>query len=197
VVQQSPLIFAAAGHPFPGELVSGDAWHIDWHASTCRIAVIDGLGHGPEAAAASEAATVTLTQNPRLPPASALEACHLALRGTRGAAMWVGSIDVDSGRLVYAGVGNVEARLWQVGKQVRLIGQRGIVGATLPHIRAYDAALADGWVLVVYTDGLRERFNLEDTPALVRNDPRNLADTLLKDWSRATDDALVVVIVRG
>ena len=194
MVQQNPLTFAAAGRPFPGEVVSGDAWHVDWHASSCRIAVIDGLGHGPEAAAAAEAATDILAANPQLSPGPALEACHVALRGTRGAAMWVGSIDMDTGRVVYAGVGNVEAHLWQEGKQVRLIGQRGIVGAALPHIRAYDVSLANRWVLVVCTDGLRERFNLEDTPTPVRSDPRKLADTLLEEWGRSTDDALVVVI---
>ena len=129
------LIIAADGRPCRGEAVSGDGWSVDWDGTACRVAVIDGLGHGPEAARATEAAIAVLSAHPSLPADEALRRCHSALRGTRGAAISVARIEPDAGRLVYAGVGNVEARLWRDGTQDRPIAYRGIVGVTLPTIR--------------------------------------------------------------
>lgn len=193
--QQAAIRFAAASRPFHGEALSGDAWQVDWHDTICRLAVIDGLGHGPEAAAAADAATKVLGADPELTPVAAIQECHLALHATRGAAMWVGALDTATAHLTWAGVGNVDARLWQAGHQLRLVGQRGIVGAVLPTLRAFEQALEVGWLLVVHTDGIRDRFDLEDMPATVRGgDPQSLVDGLIADWGRVTDDALVVAV---
>ncbi len=59
-----PVAVAVAARPYPGETVSGDAWQIDWHESVCRIALIDGLGHGSQAAAAALAAVAALAAEP-------------------------------------------------------------------------------------------------------------------------------------
>ena len=188
------VVIAAAGRPFPEETVSGDAWHVDWSVDTCRLAVIDGLGHGPEAAAAAEAARASLRANANLTPVDALRACHVALHGTRGAAMWVGTLDLTASQIEYAGVGNVEARLWQAARQERLVGQRGIVGAVLPNVRAFRSTLGHDWTLVVHTDGIREKFDLSEIPACIRGDAQGLADLLLASWARDADDALAVAV---
>ena len=51
-----PVAIAVAARAYPGETVSGDAWQVDWHGSVCRIALVDGLGHGSQAAVAASAA---------------------------------------------------------------------------------------------------------------------------------------------
>src|SRR5262249_39672316 len=111
----------------------------------------------------------------------------------RGAAMWVASIDVNRAELSYAGVGNVDARLCQDGTEHRLVPQRGIVGATMPHLRAFARPLDPGWLLLVYADGIRDRFDLEALPESAGRDLQALADGILETWGRATDDALVLV----
>jgi serine phosphatase RsbU (regulator of sigma subunit) len=191
-VGNAAIVVAAAGRPYPGETVSGDAWHMDWFAGRCRIAVIDGLGHGPHAAAVAATAAATLTAHPEMDSASALQACHLALHGTRGAAMWVATIDLTASCVRYAGVGNVEGRVWHADEQKRLVAQRGIVGASLPNVRVIEYRIEPDWTLIVHTDGIREHFDARAYPDEVRHDPRRLADALLEGWARPTDDALVL-----
>lgn len=192
-VADQPVRVAAATRPYPGETVNGDAWRVDWHDGTCRIAVIDGLGHGVDAARAADAALDLLAARPELAPDEGLRACHGALAGTRGGVMLVARIDLPNRELVYAGVGNVDAHLWQDGRQQRLVAYRGIVGTATPTIRPFSVPLSGQWLLLIHTDGVRDRFEVEKLPDALLADPQRLADGILLDWGRRTDDATVVV----
>ena len=186
----------AATRPYPGETANGDGWAVSWDGDACRLTVVDGLGHGPAAAAATRAALDALAARPGLGPADALRTCHAALAGTRGAAVSVARLEPDRRRLTYAGVGNVEARLWPAGPAgpaTRPIAYRGIVGAVLPTLRPAEFDLAEGWLLVLHTDGLSARLVLEPESAAAGVEPQALAEALLTRWGRATDDATVVV----
>lgn len=189
---ESPIAIDVAARPYPGEVVSGDAWRVDWDGDVCRIAMIDGLGHGPAAAVAAEAANSTLAAHPATDLVTVMQECHEALRGTRGAALLVVRIALAAGEVTFAGVGNVEAQLSQNGRTQHLMSDRGIVGAALPRIRPVTISLEPEWLLLMYTDGLRNRFNLQElqqiSPAAV-----GLAHMLLNDWGRSTDDATVLV----
>jgi serine phosphatase RsbU (regulator of sigma subunit) len=191
-VAESPLAIAVAARSFPGEAVSGDAWHVDWDGDTCCIAMIDGLGHGPQAATAAAAAISSLAARPAREFGTAIQECHETLKGTRGAALLMIRIAMAAGVLTFAGVGNVEAQLWQSGRTQHLVSDRGIVGGTLPRIRPVTISLEAEWLLLMYTDGIRDRFDL---PTLQQSaaDADTLAHLLLNDWSRPTDDATVLV----
>ena len=95
-----------------------------------------------------------------------------------------------------AGAGNVEARLCQDGGARHLMTDRGIVGSVLPRVRPVEMALAPEWLLLMYTDGIKRRFDaqplLEATP-----DGDGLAQAVLAGWARATDDATVLVAQPG
>jgi serine phosphatase RsbU (regulator of sigma subunit) len=186
-------MIAAAGRPHPGETVSGDNWTVDRSEATYRIALIDGLGHGPAAAAAADAAVQVLADRPQALPTEALHLCHRALKGSRGAAIAVASIDPLAGRLSYAGVGNVEARLWQAGSQTRPISHRGIVGAVLPRLQTFNFTLGADWILILHTDGVSDRFDLDELLTLANGDRQRLADSLVQRWSRPSDDATAVI----
>jgi serine phosphatase RsbU (regulator of sigma subunit) len=187
------VALAAATRPRRGETANGDAWAAHWHAGVCRVAVIDGLGHGPAAEQAASVALSVLGAAPDLGPAEALAACHAALAATRGAAMSIARIDPARSRLTYAGVGNVEAQLWLGGRLQRPIVHRGIVGAALPRVRALDFGLPDDWCLLMHTDGVSARFALDALAPFTRRDLQALADAVLCGWGRPTDDATVVV----
>jgi serine phosphatase RsbU (regulator of sigma subunit) len=189
---RQPVSVAVAARPYPGEPVSGDAWQVDWHGPLCRIAVVDGLGHGPCAATAALAATTALAVDPALTPVSAVARCHDALRGTRGAALLVAAIDVPAGRLTIAGVGNVAAHLWQDGRRQHLVTDRGIAGSALPRLRPVEAPIGADWTLLIHTDGIRDRFDMGELIAKT-TDAHDLAETVLRHWGRPTDDATVVV----
>jgi hypothetical protein len=161
-----------------------------------RVAVIDALGHGPEAHRVASAAMAALESHPDLGSAEALQQCHRALRGSRGAAISVARVSGPPGRrrLSFGGIGNVEAMSVSDGVVERPICYRGIVGVSPRTPRSFELSLADPWVLVVYSDGIRARFTVDDLQGATEN-PQAVADRLLADWARESDDASVLVMV--
>jgi serine phosphatase RsbU (regulator of sigma subunit) len=188
-----PIIIGVAIRPHPGETVSGDAHAVHWVGDVCRIAVIDGLGHGPEAADASARAVAVLDQYPALDPVEAIRRCHTALLGTRGAAMSIARLDLPKGELVYCGVGNVEAHLWQDGRRERPIVYRGIVGSAMRTIRPFTLQLTDAWTFLMHSDGISARADLTTLGLPEPWEPDVLARAVLEQYGRTHDDALAVV----
>lgn len=187
------ITIGAATRCYPGEVMNGDGWAVHCGARTCRIALIDGLGHGPEAAAAAQAACDALGAHPDALAVEALGLCHRALIGTRGAAISIAVIDPGNAELTYAGVGNVEGRVWQGDWEQRLTIYRGIVGKVMPTVRPLTIALEDDWLLLMHTDGITSRFALPRTMPLGGGSPQMLADRLLQEAGKGIDDATIVV----
>lgn len=187
------LSIVGASRPHPSETANGDAWVVHRLGDIYRLTVIDGLGHGPAAAAASAAALARLETVSTVDPAEVLRVCHDALSGTRGAVMLVACFDTRASQLRFAGVGNVEARLRQNGDEHRLVSYRGIVGAILPTIRTFEFELSPHWLLVAHTDGIAGRFDLaaETGEESISSD---WAQRFLERWARPTDDATVVAV---
>lgn len=188
-----PLVVSAASRPHPAELVSGDAWIVLWCSVTCRIVVVDGAGHGPEARDAATHALSVVEATDTLSPAETIRACHVALHGSRGAAILAVTIHPRAGTIVFCGAGNVEGRLRTAARQSHLAASRGIVGRYLPSLREETLLLPAGapWVLALHTDGVSSRFTLGE--ASVR-DPEALAQHIVRSFGRQTDDATVVVV---
>jgi hypothetical protein len=182
-----------AASPIAGEHVSGDR-HVAVSSTRLVVAVIDGLGHGPEAAHAAGRAAEIVETHPDERPDALLRRCHDALRSTRGAAMTVASIDPVVGEMTWLGVGNVQATVLQRRTRdarrewVPLRG--GVVGYLLPSLRPGTVRLQRDDVLVLATDGVRPVFGEWPAPAEA---PQEVADRILADQSRGTDDALVLV----
>jgi Stage II sporulation protein E (SpoIIE) len=184
---------ASAMRSYPGETVSGDAWAADWQDGSCRIAVIDGLGHGPLAAIAADRAVEVLHANPGLAPVEALMACHGALVGTRGAAISIALLAANSTQLTWAGIGNVDGQLWQDSKGKRLTPDRGIVGTAHRSINLQTVGLVPPWILLLHSDGVSARFDASSLDDGTKRDPQAMADAILARWGRERDDATIVV----
>ena len=190
------LEWAVCSTTYPGQQRSGDAFLVQGTAAGALIAVVDGLGHGEEAADAADRALVSLRQSAGRPPIDCLMECHAALRGSRGAAVTLAAVDLDGGRLVWVAVGNVEAALVERGRNGRPTSRLtvpmrgGVVGDRLPPLRESTAPLGRDDVLVWATDGLMPAFLDAVDPSLK---PPVLAQLLHKGYARADDDALVLV----
>lgn len=182
-----------AGRARPDQEVTGDGWHVDETDGVLRVALIDGLGHGPDAAEAAEAAREALRLHPMMSPALALGECHRTMRRTRGAAITIARIDAAAGTLDVAGVGNVEARLLLPRRTKRFITQRGIVGHVMREPRTESVTLDEPWSLIMHSDGISSRWEdavvLSTRPGVIRPDALS---ALLAEWSRPYDDATVV-----
>jgi len=190
-----PLLTGAATRPHPREAVNGDRVQLEQQGAIHRIAVIDGLGHGPDAAAAAARAVDTLAAMPDADVLSSIRSCHEALKGTRGAALSIIRIDLDAGRLTFAGLGNVEGVLVSPGGKHLLIPQRGIAGAVAPRIRETEENVPDSFIIILCTDGLRSgaRNALRFGPIV---SAEALANELLTAWGSDADDVAVVVASR-
>jgi negative regulator of sigma-B (phosphoserine phosphatase) len=179
-----------------GERRSGDrAVLVSYHGGALAAA-IDGLGHGGDAADAAAAAAEVLSAHPDDDPAHLIEACHRALTRTRGAVMTLAWFDLESGRLSWTGVGNVEGRLVHAGAgpgapTEGALTKGGVVGYNLPTIRVTSTALEAGDVMVLATDGIDSGFAAAITSGGTAQD---IANRILAGHAKAADDALVVVV---
>jgi phosphoserine phosphatase RsbX len=184
--------WAATGTPIPGETSSGDGHLVVRGALRTLIAVLDGLGHGPEAHRATTAAIAAIAEIPDAPFRSLFEHCDRALRRTRGVVMTIASIAAD-GQLEWMGVGNVEAIVVRSAAPYRheaIVTRGGVVGYRLPSLYPGGTHLDAGDVLVMATDGIRSGFVGSVDPIL---SPQIIASRILEEYGRGYDDALVVV----
>jgi anti-sigma regulatory factor (Ser/Thr protein kinase) len=189
------LRFEVGGICFPvsGEQVSGDGWGVEQQSSRCLIMVSDGLGHGQLAAEASWEAQRTLHDHWSYGPAALLEAMHASLRKTRGAAVAIAEIDTGRQRVVFAGVGNITARLIMAEKTQHLVSSNGIVGHQVRKIQTFTYPWLGDALLVMHSDGLLTRWNLDAYPGLKVRHPSLIAGVLFRHFARGSDDVTVVV----
>jgi negative regulator of sigma-B (phosphoserine phosphatase) len=177
-----------------GETRSGDLAVFVQTGRGGLACLIDGLGHGDEAADAAEAAGAVVREHADIPAQTLLDRCHEALRGTRGAVMTLAWFDLEAGELVWTGVGNVDARLVHPApdpRQAVALVFGGIVGHKLPRVRATTQSLEPGDTLVMVTDGIDPGF----FHALHGGgNAQALATRIFDDHTKGTDDALAVVV---
>lgn len=190
------LDWAVAGRPLAGQEVSGDLAAVQVTRSRCVIAVIDGLGHGPEAAEAAALAAGVVERHRAEPLDAMLLLVHERLVDSRGAAATLAIVDGDTGRMEWLGVGNVDGTMIRADETARprtngVFLCRGILGYQQPDIRPREPIqLEDGDCIVIATDGVRG-----DLAADVRRETPvdRLATTLLDAHATPDDDALVFV----
>ena len=187
------------GVPKRGETVCGDAWGSDIEGERLVVAVIDGLGHGPDAATASHAALAAFRQVSANTPAAIIERMHLALRSTRGAAIAVAAINRDKGQVTYCGVGNISAAIMSAGRVQRPVSHNGTVGHTLRKVQEFSYAIEPDDILVMHSDGVSTGWTIDEYPHILGHHPSVIAASIYRDHCRHRDDATVVAIrpVRG
>ncbi|MCW5976576.1 MAG: SpoIIE family protein phosphatase [Bryobacteraceae bacterium] len=180
--------------PIRGEEVSGDAWTVRCHQGRLTVLVSDGLGHGVLAAQASSAAVDAFWRTSESSPSGIVEVLHRALKGTRGAALAVASLELDSRRIRFAGLGNIGAVALGGPKPQYLLSHNGTAGHHSTRIQEFDYPLPDPGLVVMHSDGLVSSWTLDAYPGLQRRHPAVVAGVLYRDASRGRDDVCVVVV---
>lgn len=175
--------------PYPGESVCGDAVAVVLGASSITAAVIDGLGHGPEAHLAAEAARAAILSARDESPLDLVMRCHRELKGTRGAALAVVRL-TSRGEGAFCGVGNISVA---TGGQHRLslISHAGIVGQRLRKALEYPFTLPPGEVIGLFSDGMPSGLSLAGPQ------PTSLDESarwLVTQYGRPNDDATLLLI---
>jgi hypothetical protein len=179
--------------PMRGEVECGDAWSVEI-GDRIALMVVDGLGHGPDAAVAAAVATTKFRTLAKEPPDIALRTIDAAMRGTRGAALSAAFIDETARTVSFAGVGNVDGRVLTDERTEHLIPQNGIVGSAMPTVRATAATWSADARLVLHSDGVSARWQLAAYPGLMNAHPSIMAGVIYRDFGRDRDDATIVVL---
>lgn len=192
-VPHTSLHFGTLSVALRGELECGDSWSIAQDSMRHSVLVIDGLGHGPLAAAAASAATAAFARHPFAPPADAMRQLHRSLAGTRGAAAACLTLDQEKGQVHYSGVGNIAGVLATAGSQRGMVSHNGTLGLTLGRTQQLEYDWSPRSVLILHSDGVSSRWSLAAYPELIAHHPAIIAAVLYRDRSRGRDDATVVV----
>lgn len=174
---------------------SGDLYAVRYRNHGVLIAVVDGLGHGTDAGKAAREAVATIEDGPDETVIPLMKRCHARLRRTRGAAISLAEIDYRDHTLTWIAVGNVEGVLFRSNPDARppsesILQRGGVVGDRLPPLQSSTVRLSPGDLLVMATDGISEKFRID---VGMKRRPQDLADRLCARFSRADDDALVLV----
>ncbi len=194
----NPIVdWGVAALSLAGEERSGDAHVVKAWGKKLLAAVIDGLGHGGQAAVAALVAAETLGSyaSDGADVVSLVRRCHESLARTRGVVLSLALFDAANDAMIWLGVGNVEGLLLRADPQASpvhesLLLRGGVVGYQLPSLRPSPTHVGRGDILIFSTDGIRSGFESEVNR---QESPQQIADKIIMNHNRKTDDALVLV----
>ncbi|MGD2032534.1 MAG: PP2C family protein-serine/threonine phosphatase [Gammaproteobacteria bacterium] len=187
------LDYSSRVRPYPGHHVSGDAVMIRELEGVLFVAIVDVLGHGPEAHELTKVIDAYLRRYGSTDVAGLMKRLHDYLNGTRGAAMGLCTIDARSGSLQYVGVGNTVIR--RFGKsETRLVSKDGVLGHNMRSLLPQALQLEPGDLVVLYTDGVSDRFTAEDYPSVLHHSAEEVARNIVQRFGKGHDDAACIAV---
>lgn len=178
----------------PAESANGDAYYIGFRDHLALFAVVDGLGHGAGAKAAADVALQILGSWMGESLDDLMYRLHDSLRATRGAVAAVAEINREAGTLHYAGVGNIDTRVFNAPEPVALVPANGTLGARLGRLSVRTGRWSPGTTIVMTSDGLSSAWDISSYPGVLGRSPQLLAGLLMRDYARDNDDATVLVV---
>jgi len=186
---------AFATLPLPGQAESGDLCLIKRVGKGTLVAVVDGLGHGQDAASAAHAAVGVLDQYAREPLIDLVRRCHDALVGLRGVVLGLAYLDPQAATMAWLGVGNVggivlRADLGNRPSRITLVPSAGFIGAEQARPKTRSVPLALGDTVILFSDGIKDGFA---ESLVLSNTPQEIADFVITRHMKGNDDALVLV----
>ena len=191
----SLIEWSFAQEVLPGQKQSGDRYVVKTVSEGALLAVVDGIGHGEDAAHSAELAVSGLNDSCVNSPISLLRRCHQCLQGTRGAVISLAWFSAPDDTMTWLGVGNVAGVLlrreaYGISRQESLLLRAGMVGAQLPYLSAFVLPINYGDILIFATDGIRSGFADQLN---INSSTQEIAQHIIEHHWRKLDDALVLV----
>ena len=171
VASGSGATIGALTVPVHGEVVCGDAWALRSDRQRLRLIVSDGLGHGPLPRKLPPPPWPSLSDTTESSPMKLWRLLHRALKGTRGAALAVASIEMASRRIRFAGLGNIAGVTIGGAKASILLSHNGTAGHDSRRIQEFQYPLPDPGLLILHSDGITTSWSLDPYPGLQRRHP--------------------------
>lgn len=157
-------------------------------------AVIDGVGHGPNAAIAAVTAKNYIEANSEAPLTEILQGVHEVLKSTQGAVACLCRIELKCGQLTMAGIGNITCRIFRGLDSERLLSREGILGYMVSTPREHTRKLDNAALLLMHSDGVREHFELFEYPDLLKGNAASVAARVVDTLGKNNDDASCLAV---
>ncbi|MEI7832285.1 MAG: ATP-binding protein [bacterium] len=190
-----PLAFGVSTRPRRIGTDNGDAFVVKQWGESALVGVIDGLGHGEFAHQAALVARQYTESHYDLPLANIFLGVDRACHSTRGVVMALARFDWGQGRLTFASVGNIEARVFPDAAPYSFAVRRGVIGLNAAPKAVVTEHL---WplenILVLHSDGLRTHWSWKDFPGVADKSAQLLAQELMQKLAKDEDDATVLVV---
>lgn len=180
----------------PGETKCGDGYSIVQTPTRLNIFLGDGLGHGPNAHEASQAAVQSferhIGQHPS--PPDLLRSIHQEVKKTRGLVGSVALINTRDKMIRLCGVGNISTRVYSGIVLKNYMSYNGILGMNVPNtMNVQEHAMERFQTVIMFSDGIKTRWDITDYVNLLKCHPLLIAAVIYKDHARRTDDMSVLV----
>lgn len=184
--------------PCLGERVSGDVVIVEQREQWLFIAIIDALGHGPNAHVVACEAKDYLQKFWQVDVCHTMKHLHEKLKGSLGAAVGLAVLNLETNQLSYTGVGNTVIRILrpQTKKKSaqRLYSVAGIVGSHIRSPQEQTIQLIQSDIVLFYTDGIKEHFSLQEYPLIFADDVMKITKKLIRLFGKNHDDATCIAL---
>ena len=186
-LESPPLAAAFRTLPRASETHNGDAGFVRI-GGVSWLAVIDGLGHGEAAAAATSAALATLEKctTDQASVEQVIEALNAGLAGTRGAGALV--CRLSDKQLTGCSVGNVELRTTASG--IGTVLSPGILGRRVAVLRVFEYTVPPRARMMMFSDGIRRTAELAGVRGLT---PAQACEAIMSAHRDPGDDSTVLI----
>jgi anti-sigma regulatory factor (Ser/Thr protein kinase) len=179
--------------PKTGERACGDGFFQKTTGNCISLFLGDGLGHGPEAQkAVMQAGEVFMTCQEK-EPTLIIRHINALVKKTRGLVGTVVSLDLNERTWRICGIGNIQTRIYDGRELKGYMAYNGIIGLNVPNtLKSHEMPFENGQLLIMCSDGIKSRWDISRYPTIMRYDLTMLCATIIKDFSRNTDDTAVV-----
>lgn len=184
--------------PHPREMLCGDMALIARRGPLLRLAVADGLGHGPAAREAAQVATRWLQQTQSERIEDAVLTAHEHSATTRGATLGIVDLDLRTQIVSATTIGNIRVGIYQSSGRVwspcgtdAVLGHgRGSFHGKLD-VRIEKFQLPPGAQILLFSDGLSNQLRL---PFQRQPSIEELAAQLFASFVVSSDDATLLAL---
>jgi anti-sigma regulatory factor (Ser/Thr protein kinase) len=179
--------------PCRGERANGDGVFLDRRGDLILVALIDGLGHGPNAHNVAAAARRYLRDSWVENVVDTMNGLHQTLKGTIGAAAGIGTLSLVDHIFRYVGVGNTIART--LGPDgTHLMSFEGTLGQNVRSLQQQELMIGPRELLVLYTDGVSERFEMPAFASVKTEAASSIARGIVERFGKDHDDSTCITV---
>ena len=176
------------------EEVCGDGYAVVQTPTLTKILFGDGLGHGVNAKEATDVAKNFFISCESKDPVEILRNMHEKVRRTRGLVAAVAVFDKVANTWSICGIGNIITRLYSGIEYRNYMSYNGTIGLNIPKsMNATQVPIERNQHLIMCSDGVQTRWNLNAYPSIFKYDPTIVAGAIYKDFNRGTDDTSVLI----